>query len=619
LLETHTATLQDKNGVNRVRGKRLISTSLVLALFLSLATINMAQATTPTIYVDPASPSAPIPVPGQTYTIYIKVSGAPKVSGWEFKLRWNFGVLKFPPTVTEGTFLKNPGWDTEFRKFMPMTLGYIEIGCTILPPPPGEPRPDPPIGSGTLAKIVFTVNDAGATDLDLFDVKLIDYDTAGEITPLDVVDGEFHTTVPFASFEIWPKKYWFQHTYPTGLPPESYYTTATHNIYVESDTPLGSAYWCTRHSMWAVIMRVYVEGKKDKLMTFDASASFDPDGGSIDSYSWNFGDGSTDSGKVVTHAFTAYRKTPYRITLKVTDHEGETWSTYQNLLVYRDIAVSDLWPTLDDWDLTTSNKMFARGSVEWMGPSDYCEFWGMDEYYPELTVIGTFTNMGFADEGITYRIYATHEATGTVYLFAESGLTLRAGLASGWGGWNYWWLLDDNGEYLPGGKYTITAEVDPLPGETEIANNAMSIEIEMVDFAFRPDLIMKRITNHAFSISQHGDTMWFYSKILNREYTVSDPCPPGTERSFVEFEIEDPQGKTIVLKTNEIDPATFAPDVEIVLDPQALSVSSLPFGVYSATAKCYFYFNDPTGNTNPWNKHFLSEKKIIAFSFSIRP
>ncbi len=57
---------------------------------------------------------------------------------------------------------------------------------------------------------------------------------------------------------------------------------------------------------------------------FDASASSDADG-SIVSYAWNFGDGTTDSGSVIWHRFTS--SGTFVVTLTVTDNDGATDST----------------------------------------------------------------------------------------------------------------------------------------------------------------------------------------------------------------------------------------------------------------------------------------------------
>ncbi|MHC1579830.1 MAG: PKD domain-containing protein, partial [Candidatus Alkanophagales archaeon] len=59
-------------------------------------------------------------------------------------------------------------------------------------------------------------------------------------------------------------------------------------------------------------------------ITFDASASYDPDG-YIVSYEWDFGDGTTASGAVVTHAYAD--DGTYTATLTVTDNHGAKNST----------------------------------------------------------------------------------------------------------------------------------------------------------------------------------------------------------------------------------------------------------------------------------------------------
>ncbi len=57
-------------------------------------------------------------------------------------------------------------------------------------------------------------------------------------------------------------------------------------------------------------------------VTFDGSGSFDPDGGTINAYDWDFGDGNTGTGVAPSHAYA----TPgaYTVTLIVQDDEGAT-------------------------------------------------------------------------------------------------------------------------------------------------------------------------------------------------------------------------------------------------------------------------------------------------------
>ena len=56
-----------------------------------------------------------------------------------------------------------------------------------------------------------------------------------------------------------------------------------------------------------------------EVIDFDASASYDPDG-HILIYSWNFGDGNTDSGVTVSHSYVDDGE--YTVALKVVDNDG---------------------------------------------------------------------------------------------------------------------------------------------------------------------------------------------------------------------------------------------------------------------------------------------------------
>ncbi|AHM62644.1 beta-1,4-xylanase [Flammeovirgaceae bacterium 311] len=64
----------------------------------------------------------------------------------------------------------------------------------------------------------------------------------------------------------------------------------------------------------------------DLTAAFDASASFDSDG-TISSYAWDFGDGSTGSGELANHSFSAYGN--YTVTLTVTDNGGAVGTSSQ--------------------------------------------------------------------------------------------------------------------------------------------------------------------------------------------------------------------------------------------------------------------------------------------------
>lgn len=65
--------------------------------------------------------------------------------------------------------------------------------------------------------------------------------------------------------------------------------------------------------------------KTQQIIVFNASQSYDPDGGVIRSYTWDFGDGNPGSGMIVVHQYA--HSGNYTVTLVVTDDEGQTGST----------------------------------------------------------------------------------------------------------------------------------------------------------------------------------------------------------------------------------------------------------------------------------------------------
>lgn len=81
-------------------------------------------------------------------------------------------------------------------------------------------------------------------------------------------------------------------------------------------------------------------GTSPLTVTFDGSASYDPDG-SIVSYSWSFGDGGTAAGALVTHTYTVERT--YKAGLMVTDNEGNTDGATRSIRVLKpnEVPVAD--------------------------------------------------------------------------------------------------------------------------------------------------------------------------------------------------------------------------------------------------------------------------------------
>lgn len=98
----------------------------------------------------------------------------------------------------------------------------------------------------------------------------------------------------------------------------------------------------------------------DTLVGFDASASSDPDGDSLQ-YAWDFGDGSSASGMTASHTFGAAGT--YTVTLEVNDGDGGADATSQSVSV-----VDAPEPPPASISISVSlNRKGTRASISWSG------------------------------------------------------------------------------------------------------------------------------------------------------------------------------------------------------------------------------------------------------------
>jgi hypothetical protein len=403
---------------------------MVLSIVVSLATVNIGYGQSPSVFVTPDPATAD---PDSFVEVQVNVTDAPDLLGFQFKLRWDKKVLGFPPgppypgdnnlcNVTEGAFLSSAG-STVFTVSPNFLESSVHVGCHL-----DSTVVTPPSGSGTLAAFRFLVVESGVTNLTLYGVKLFDYATGGEVANVTTDDGYFYTTKPFVDF------FW------TPVSPEA-----------------------------------------GAVATFNASACWDPDGGSITQYSWNWGDGSpinNTANSVINHTFASYNETGYQVTLTVTDDEADTWSKTQTLPMWHSLVSVNIWPAiyLDYawWFMDTVDRKIIRG--EW------------------LWLLGTVVNTGTYSEDFNVTMTAKHVDTNTTVAlpclwyvndtatpWSETNVLMSLGTGTAGGsGWDlmFHWFTDD----ALAGVWEITVAATPALGEANTADNTKVLTLEILPY-----------------------------------------------------------------------------------------------------------------------------------------
>lgn len=99
-------------------------------------------------------------------------------------------------------------------------------------------------------------------------------------------------------------------------------------------------------------------------VSFDASGTTDPDGGSIRSYNWDFGDGDTETGAQVEHTYA--QSGDYNVSLEVVDDEGQSADSSFTLTVDPDrIVVTDDITENTTW---SSDKTYVLDGLVFVDP-----------------------------------------------------------------------------------------------------------------------------------------------------------------------------------------------------------------------------------------------------------
>jgi len=181
--------------------------------------------------------------------------------------------------------------------------------------------------------------------------------------------------------------------------------------------------------------------KPGENVVFDASAST-PDGGTIVNYYWDFGDMNTATSKdpTMSHVYTGSGL--FNVTLTIEDSDGLNASTWQLAYVYiRDVAIIDVSPP--------ANWTYAGRTI---------------------IINVTVTNQGEPAETFNVTLYSNITARDIIGVRTVSNLLPGENMALTFT-WNTY------GVNL--GSFNITAIADILPGETDILDNTLSIQIRV--------------------------------------------------------------------------------------------------------------------------------------------
>lgn len=253
----------------------------MIVITAAIATANHVKAQATIVAVTPASIINPSLGPGSTFIINLTVADVADLYTWQAQ-------VKFKPSMLNCDNATFPA-DHVFagKTIIPVTPiidnvgGSVTFGASMMGAGPGF------TGTGVLCQIGFTVVGWGNSTLNYSvpygsDTFLLDADL--NVIPSMVANGYFENRhivepqPPVAVFDYSPKP---------------------------------------------VIV--------GQLITFDGSASYDPDG-SVMNWAWNFGEPPLASGPIVTHTYTSDGN--YTVTLTVTDNDGLTGLTSKEVTVY---------------------------------------------------------------------------------------------------------------------------------------------------------------------------------------------------------------------------------------------------------------------------------------------
>jgi hypothetical protein len=365
--------------------------TIIIAPFVSL--VPTVKAVT-TIYLDPVSTTGLLP--GDTFAINVMISEVADMVSWQFSIAFS-GLREEVLEVTEvieGDFLLMGG-ATYFTSNIDNTAGEVAAGANLLGEVPGV------YGDGWLATVVFRVFGGGESPLNLFDTILLNSEslTISHVT----TNASYVGAAPYAHFGFRP--------------------------YQSIDGYLPAV---------------------NQTITFNATASYDPTGGTIVSYKWDFDINDQANTPVVTvdpiitHAYVGDSSAAiqYGVGLNITSSTGyiDSYAFTDLNVIVRDISVR-------------ITSVSPSGQVKAGTP---------------VSIDVNATNVGTGTESFNVTTLINDVAINTTRVISLNPIPVPY-QPPFYHVKNYTVIWDTTG--LPSGEYTIGVNVTAYPGDNNMTNN----------------------------------------------------------------------------------------------------------------------------------------------------
>jgi PKD repeat protein len=294
-----------------------------------------------------------------------------------------------------------------------------------------------------------------------------------------------------------------------------------------------------------------------QIVFFNASASYDPDGGSINSYKWDFDDGTiyTILDAVTSHNYTAFGT--YNVTLTVTDDEAETDTTWQ-IVTVREYPVA-FFTYSPNYPIVSETVTFDASLSNPNGGTITSYFWDFGDNSNGTGVIVIHAYAAIGNYNVTLTVTDNENLTDTTWDILEvrklpvafftyspttslegETVTFNASLSTPNGGTivSYEWDFDDGSSpvteadpiithsYTTFGTYDVTLTITDSENLTDTYSDAVRILIHPVaNFTYSPTtpIVNETVTFDA-SVSYDPDR-----SIVSYRWDFGDGSSPVTE------------------------------------------------------------------------------------------